>query len=587
MFSLESIFDSLNDKQREICHSPANYLLKACPGSGKTRTITHRIAYICATNSASSKLNIAITYTNRAAIEIEDRLENLNIDMSTVWAGTIHQFCMKYIIRPYSMYSERLRYGYSIIDEYRQKEYAQEIALSLGIKVGYKPPLSFEEIRQQYERKLESRREIDFQQILEYSYELLHENRFIAENISSIIRSIHVDEYQDTNELQYRILAEIIKCNKAINISFVGDENQAIFKSLGGVAKSKTELEDMFDTQFIEDQLSGCYRSTTRVIDYYSHFSICPSVVSSMYGHADNSGYIVYNKHVERDKLPSLIAAIIKSQLDAGIPENDICIVAPQWNLVFDVANKLRRLLPNVRFDAPDITPFKYDPMNPFYWMAELFFSTSGARSARRKRKANDVLAIIRDEYRVQIYDEYDALDLLRTLNTASRNIENGFVSFQNAVLRALKTMGIDLEQEQSLLDLYNGFISKAQRRIQSYNIDISFDGLVKCFKNKEGIVMNVIHGIKGEEYHTVIGYGLLNGYLPHWEYIMDQKLKSERRNETMHLLYVLCSRAKENLFLFSETGRKTQRGSTYSATDELQFVYGRYNALSSVFSSE
>ena len=102
---------------------------------------------------------------------------------------------------------------------------------------------------------------------------------------------------------------------------------------------------------------------------------------------------------------------------------------------------------------------------------------------------------------------------------------------------------------------------------------------------HKEGIVMNVIHGIKGEEYHTVIGYGLLNGFLPHWDFIIEQKLKSERRNEAMHLLYVLCSRAKENLFLFSETGRKTQRGSMYSQTDELQFGYDKYNTLSSVFS--
>ena len=81
------------------------YLLTACPGSGKTRTLTHRLAYQVLRDQASKKIKIAITYTNRAAEEITNRLEGMNIDQSSIWAGTIHQFCMHFIIRPYAMYS--------------------------------------------------------------------------------------------------------------------------------------------------------------------------------------------------------------------------------------------------------------------------------------------------------------------------------------------------------------------------------------------------------------------------------------------------------------------------------------------------
>ena len=108
-------------------------MLTACPGSGKTRTLTHRLAYQVLQKSDSRKIKIAITYTNRAAEEIINRLEDMNIDLSSIWAGTIHQFCMRYIIRPYAMYSKRLCKGYQIIDDYCKKKYGHEIAERLGV----------------------------------------------------------------------------------------------------------------------------------------------------------------------------------------------------------------------------------------------------------------------------------------------------------------------------------------------------------------------------------------------------------------------------------------------------------------------
>lgn len=171
---IDDLENSLNARQREICLSQDNYLIMACPGSGKTRTLTYRLAYIADKYKESEKYNIAITYTNRAANEIENRLLEMDVKTDNVWTGTIHQFCMKFIIRPYAMYSERLKKGYTIIDEYIADSYGREIAKELEIECNfYDNPLEYPEVKQEYEKWLEEKKEIDFEQILILSEELV------------------------------------------------------------------------------------------------------------------------------------------------------------------------------------------------------------------------------------------------------------------------------------------------------------------------------------------------------------------------------------------------------------------------------
>lgn len=255
-----SILEALSPEQQIACSTQNNILLTACPGSGKTRTLTHRLAYQVLRDPASKKIKIAITYTNRAAEEITNRLEGMNIDQSSIWAGTIHQFCMHFIIRPYAMYSKRLCKGYRIIDDYSKKAYGREIAERLGMHLNYyDDPFQYENVRTEYKRVLKEKKEIDFDAILLISEELLASCAFIGSNIASVISSILVDEFQDTNELQYSILSTIYKANKSIILMFVGDVNQAIYSSLGGVAKGKKELETLCEINFDSLSLKGCY----------------------------------------------------------------------------------------------------------------------------------------------------------------------------------------------------------------------------------------------------------------------------------------------------------------------------------------
>jgi superfamily I DNA/RNA helicase len=571
MTEYQEILRGLTTEQESVCTTENDTYLTACPGSGKTLVLTRRLAYFVASNPQSRKWNIAITYTNRAADEITNRLDYLGIDQNNIWTGTIHQFCMQFIIRPYAMYSARLSRGYTIIDKYVQSEYGKEIAKELGISIGlYDDPFGYPKIEAEYLARLEANKEIDFDQILQFSDELVRENDFICSNTASIINSVLVDEFQDTRALQYKILAQICKQNKALSLLFVGDVNQAIYGGLGGVAKDKGDMDALFDTAFEDKSLTGCFRSTQKVVDFYTEFEIYATGVTSVADIKDRKGKLSFNASVSKDKLAECIADILMAELAAGIPDTEICVVAPQWWQLFHLSTDLKKRLPDVSFDAPDISPFKYDPMNPFYLLARLVFTKSGQNVSLRKKTATELLAILRDDYKTAFPENIDNYDVLRTINLAVRENENGMEVLKKAIQAVFLLLRIQLDNEIRLLGIHKCFFEKANDRISKYSIATDYQSISNFFKERQGIVLSTIHGIKGEEYSTVIAFSLLNGHLPHWNYIMRDDLKSKRFSETQKLLYVLCSRAKQNIYLFSEKGHKTKSGNEYTPTDEL-----------------
>jgi len=561
---------NLSKEQEFVCTSQDNIYLTACPGSGKTLTLTRRLAYLTSQNPLSRKWNIAITYTNRAADEITKRLEMLEIDLSNIWTGTIHQFCMQFIIRPYSMYLSRLSKGFTIIDEYVQREYCFEISKDLGLPFNYFNIFEYPEIKIAYLARLKTNKEIDFDQILQFSDELVRRNPFICDNISLILNSVLVDEFQDTNALQYNILSQICRLNKKLNLLFVGDVNQAIFGTLGGIAKSKAELNAMFDTNFVERSLTGCYRSTQQVIDFYTNFEVSPTGVISVSEIKKIRGNLSFTSSVTSGELPRRIAKIILSELSSGVSAEEICVVAPQWQQLFHLSSNLKELLPNVPFDAPDISPIKYDRLNPFYLIARLVFTESGKNVSIRKRVATELLTTLHDDFQLQIPNGIDSYDILRTINLSLNQNNDGLVILQNSIEAVFQLLKIQFKSEKDLRNMFLRFFEKIQSRVKKYSMETDYISISKYFKERSGVVLSTIHGIKGEEYTTVIAFSLLNGYLPNWSYIWDDIMKPKRFNETQKLLYVLCSRSKRNIYLFSEKGHKTKSGKDYTPTDEL-----------------
>ena len=574
--------NELNSQQRKVCIEENNILLKACPGSGKTRTLTYKLAYLVEKYIDSHKLNIAITYTNRAADELKERLEKIDVPEDKVWVGTIHQFCLEFIIRPYTMYHERLKKGYHIIDEYVTNQYIDEIIDELGLDIGYNKPFEYPEIVEEYQKKLLDEKEIDFTDILEIAYDLVNQHTFISENIAGIIRTILVDEYQDTNELQYKILSSIVRSNNEIQVTFVGDTNQAIYGGLGGVAKTCAELQKEFGVIFKERKLDGCYRTTQRIIDYYSNFQLQSTPIYAVSDIKDEIGCLVYNNSISSSALYEEIARIVKEELSRGVSDKEICIIAPQWWLLFPLSKKMRELLPDVKFDAPDITPIKYDPMNVFYLVSKLLFTESGKKIWLRKKIANEIIEILAEEYKICLSDKVDEHRVLKIINSQFETDGNGVDYLKNAIENFLLDVGIDLNAETHLQKAYEDFMIKIKDRVKNHHLSTDVEVFRQCFKEKEGIVINTFHGVKGEEYTTVIAFGILNGYIPHWDTIIN-KSQDYREDETKKLLYVVCSRAKKNLYLFSEQGRTTRTGMPLEPTDEIISINYQYDGLNDI----
>ena len=234
--------------------------------------------------------------------------------------------------------------------------------------------------------------------------------------------------------------------------------------------------------------------------------------------------------------------------------------------------------LPALNFDAPDISAFKYDPLNPFYLLAKLLFTKSGKRVQVRKKIATEILNILRSDYQIYIDESFDNYSLLKAVNNCKPSTEDGMEFYKQATHQIMNTMNIKLQSEGSLNKLFEDFVNKCDDRIQRHKLPTTYNDFFKCFMEKHGVVINTIHGVKGEEYTTVIAFGLLNGRLPNWAYITKYDKKPFRLTETKKLLYVLSSRAKENLYLFSEKGYYTSGGKEYTPTDELRCVEFDYD---------
>jgi superfamily I DNA/RNA helicase len=180
----------LNEEQSAVVRDNDNILLVACPGSGKTRTLTYKVANELSKLESHKKFVIAITYTNRAANEIKERIELLGVPTEQLWIGTIHSFCNEWILKPYSSLLEKLKFGYRIMDSNESENilseycaeydnprithwdcghYATTTGIVQKIQYGYKYD-SVCEVLENYFRYLEKNKFVSYELMLLYAY---------------------------------------------------------------------------------------------------------------------------------------------------------------------------------------------------------------------------------------------------------------------------------------------------------------------------------------------------------------------------------------------------------------------------------
>ncbi|WP_108103997.1 ATP-dependent helicase [Geobacter sp. DSM 2909] len=590
------ILAKLNEEQKLAVKQDGHVLLTACPGSGKTRVLIHKLAYKLRQLPDNTKKRVAaVTFTVRASEEIFRRLNGIGINSNKIWSGTLHSFCFEWIIKPYSCYLPELTNGFAIADE----TFSSDLISSLKAKYGLKEidPVNLrmnrdgsyveqksiqKELLAEYHSVLTGKKLIDFELILYYSYKLLKAYPSIQHTLANIFELICVDEYQDTQDLLYAIISEIIKAgNGKTSLFLVGDIDQAIYASLGGVAKSlndiKAEINNMPITHLT---LTGNYRSNQRIVNFYSNFQTQKFQIHAIGDNAKEEGLITFNSDVHHSKIVDEIARLIQLSLDNGIPENEICVLVPQWWLITAVTKKLRAALPDVHFDASGLAPMSKNRENIWYKLSRLFLTEPNPKIySSRYRWATDLI----DSFRVETHTEFNERyrkerDLLKLINSIKSAEAEGIDYLNDCFGQFLEAADIDYLKYPQLVENRKLFFDSIEKRLKddTFKVPSDIQSFKSFYREMTGVIINTCVGVKGEEFDTVIAYGLLNGYVPHWNDIFSGNASDAAKK----LMYVICSRAKTNLHLISETGRTTKKGADLEITPELAKLTFEYDEI-------
>jgi DNA helicase-2/ATP-dependent DNA helicase PcrA len=289
-----SFIEALNDKQREaVLHTDGPLLILAGAGSGKTRVITNRIGYLIKEKNVSPREILAITFTNKAADEMRERVESqLGMDAGGAWICTFHSACVR-ILR---LYGHLIGYenNFTIYDADDQKTVVKNICKAGNIdtkrfkekwflskissaKDELISPEQFEkdaagdyfdakaaEVYIAYQKELKKNNALDFDDLIVKTVELFRKEPEILERFRDRFRYISVDEYQDTNTAQFVFVGML--ANKYKNICVVGDDDQSIYKFRGANIRNILEFEKTFPGAKVI-RLEQNYRSTATILD--------------------------------------------------------------------------------------------------------------------------------------------------------------------------------------------------------------------------------------------------------------------------------------------------------------------------------
>lgn len=289
-----SIYDTLNPMQKEaVLHTEGPLLILAGAGSGKTRVLTHRIAYLIDEKEVNPWNILAITFTNKAAGEMRERVDALvGFGAESIWVSTFHSTCVRILRR----YIENLGYttSFSIYDSDDQKTLMKQVFKTLDIDTKqYKErsvlsiissakdklisPEEFllnagqdfrqkkvGEIYKEYQNQLKKNNALDFDDLIVKTVELFQNNRLVLEHYQERFRYIMVDEYQDTNTAQFKLIS--LLASKYGNLCVVGDDDQSIYRFRGADIENILSFEQTFPGAKVI-KLEQNYRSTQNILD--------------------------------------------------------------------------------------------------------------------------------------------------------------------------------------------------------------------------------------------------------------------------------------------------------------------------------
>lgn len=600
------MIEQLNKEQKEaVLYNKGPLLVLAGAGSGKTKVLTTKIAYLIKELEISPTNILAITFTNKAAKEMKERVTNLIGELSKyIQISTFHSFGLK-IIR------ENYRYlgydsNFTILDSDDSLSVIKKILKEKNLDPKIYNPKAIRnkisscknelmtpemysryagtdyenivvEVYEKYVKTLKQNNSIDFDDLLILPIKLFKENPLILEDYQNHFKYILIDEYQDTNEAQY-ILTKMISA-KYRNICCVGDNDQAIYGFRGANYKNILNFErDYKDSKVI--MLEDNYRSTKTILDAAN------CVIKNNKDRKDKNlrsnkgiGEKIEYFRCDSEKAEALyvVGEIEKLRQEKNINYEDIAILyrtnAQSRNLEEAFLQK----------NMP------YKVIGSFY-----FYS---------RKEIKDLIAYLR-----LIHNDKDNVSLLRCINTPKRGI--GLRTIQNIIDKAeannisyydaiesgkelvfkqiiedlkkisedatltelidqvleLSGMKSELENEKSLeadirlenLEEFKSITRAFEEReglvsLEEFLLEISLISDVEEYKEDDNRVsLMTVHSVKGLEFDYVFVVGMEEGIFPHVNSMYDNhELEEERR-----LCYVAITRAKEKLYLVNARSR-------------------------------
>jgi len=614
------IYDTLNEQQQEaVFCTEGPLLLLAGAGSGKTRVLTHRIAYLM-DQGVNPYHIMAITFTNKAAKEMRERVDDLvGFGAEHIWVSTFHSTCVRILRR----HIDKLGYGnsFTIYDADDQKSLIKQICKQYKIDTKMMPerkiineissakdefmtPSEYEtrhqydfkkkkiaQIYKEYQKQLKANNALDFDDLIFKTVELFQFHPEVLDYYQERFRYIMVDEYQDTNTIQFQLVSMLAR--KYQNLCVVGDDDQSIYKFRGANVKNILNFENVFP-EAVTIKLEQNYRSTKNILNAANEVIKHNKgrKTKKLWTENEEGDLIEFHQYGTEYEEARKIIHEIEDLSKEGYDYKNMAILyrtnaqSRVFEESFMIKNIPYRIVGGTRKEVKDILSYLKVVDNGLDDLAVRRIINVPRRGigAATIEKIN-VYAV---EHNVSFLDACFSSDSIDTLGNAKKKI-NGFADLIREFRRKM--------QEGSLEELFKyitdetGYIAnlkaeeteEAEGRIENINEllnkVVTYEqeaeeaslselleeiALVADIDNLEDsdnrVVLMTLHSAKGLEFPYVFICGMEDGIFPSYMTVMsedDDDMEEERR-----LCYVGITRAKKKLYL-SAAKRRMMQGRT------------------------
>ena len=620
---MNDIIDVLNDKQKEaVLSTEGPCLVIAGAGSGKTKVLTHKIAYLMQEKNVKPWSILAITFTNKAANEMKERVENLIGDVAKdMWIGTFHSICVRILRR----YIDRIGFtsSFIIFDSSDQRTLVKQCLKKLNVddkmlndravlseisnaKNEMLEPDAYKlrtnnEIRKEtiakiyelYQKRLRENNAIDFDDIINYTIRILSENPDVLEYYSNKFEYVLVDEYQDTNKAQFTLVS--ILAARHGNITVVGDNDQGIYSFRGADITNILNFEKDFPgTKIIK--LEQNYRCTQNILDAANAVikNNETKYEKKLWTENGKGGMItVFRGNDEYDEANFVVENINRLRREEYMTYNDFAVLYRMNSQSRSIEDILRR----------ENVPYKIIGGLKFYERKEIKDTIAYLRLIQNPSDNLSLTRIINEPKRgigktsldnvqqIAVQSETSMYDVIKRADEFGLNrvfvnsrefvsqieelrAKKDNIKISDLIKETLNKTGYtkaledeDTTEAETRLENIEEFLTVAmefEEQMAENSLEEFLEGITlssdldNADDQEDSVTLMTLHSAKGLEFPVVFLVGMEEGIFPGYKSIGEPKELEEERR----LCYVGITRAKQNLFI-SCARQRTIFGST------------------------